>query len=331
MKITTLAVAAGVSAPLILSGSASGGFQGVATCVKLPAPSGFLTVNVYAVFDRPGEDHMLAVAGTPNSPLYIEVVGGTFYQHQFGTDRPPLDFFVEAFPSLAFDTFVTIGVKCVGDLPGCQPQDNMVITPGWPGFGSSVVSTSNSGWATNPSNPQGNPFDPVNSFPGDGRILIGQFSTADGNGISGTIWLQFLSNGVVGQSVVSFFNGGANVCGACRSSEECNDGDPCDGREVCVDFFCQPSPPEPDCNKNGVLDSCDIANGTSADANGNGIPDTCECPWDLDGGGTVGITDFLALLAAWGPNPGHPADFDGDGTVGIVDFLALLANWGPCP
>ena len=53
------------------------------------------------------------------------------------------------------------------------------------------------------------------------------------------------------------------------------------------------------------------------------------CPWDLDGGG-VGITDFLALLAAWGLNPGHPADFDGDGVVGILDFLALLANWGPC-
>ena len=55
------------------------------------------------------------------------------------------------------------------------------------------------------------------------------------------------------------------------------------------------------------------------------------CPWDIDGGGGVGITDFLMLLAAWGPNPGHPADFDGDGTVGITDFLDLLAHWGPCP
>jgi hypothetical protein len=54
------------------------------------------------------------------------------------------------------------------------------------------------------------------------------------------------------------------------------------------------------------------------------------CAADLDGDGTVGITDFLDLLAAWGPNPGHPADFDGDGMVGINDFLELLANWGPC-
>ncbi len=55
------------------------------------------------------------------------------------------------------------------------------------------------------------------------------------------------------------------------------------------------------------------------------------CPWDLDGGGGVGILDLLALLAAWGPNPGHPADFDGSGVVGILDLLTLLANWGPCP
>ncbi len=55
------------------------------------------------------------------------------------------------------------------------------------------------------------------------------------------------------------------------------------------------------------------------------------CPWDLDGGGDVGINDFLTLLGSWGPNPGHPADFDGDGEVGITDFLKLLGVWGPCP
>ena len=53
---------------------------------------------------------------------------------------------------------------------------------------------------------------------------------------------------------------------------------------------------------------------------------------DLDGDGTVGIVDFLALLAAWGPCPNPPApcpaDIDNDGTVGILDFLILLASWG---
>ncbi len=53
------------------------------------------------------------------------------------------------------------------------------------------------------------------------------------------------------------------------------------------------------------------------------------CPWDCgDGDGTVGIVDFLALLAAWGGT--GPCDVDGDG-VGITDFLELLGNWGDCP
>ncbi len=54
------------------------------------------------------------------------------------------------------------------------------------------------------------------------------------------------------------------------------------------------------------------------------------CPWDCTvggGDGTVGISDFLLLLAQWG-GPGT-CDFDGGG-VGITDFLELLANWGPC-
>jgi agmatine/peptidylarginine deiminase len=56
-----------------------------------------------------------------------------------------------------------------------------------------------------------------------------------------------------------------------------------------------------------------------------------DCPGDIDNDGDVGVTDFLALLAAWGPNPGHAADLDGDDTVGITDFLILLGLWGPCP
>ena len=59
-----------------------------------------------------------------------------------------------------------------------------------------------------------------------------------------------------------------------------------------------------------------------------------DCPWDVEppgGDGIVGITDFLVLLAQWGTDPGGPPDFDGDGNVGIVDFLELLANWGLCP
>jgi subtilisin family serine protease len=51
---------------------------------------------------------------------------------------------------------------------------------------------------------------------------------------------------------------------------------------------------------------------------------------DLDLDGTVGVVDFLKLLAAWGPCPIDDdclADLDGDGTVGVGDFLFLLSHW----
>ena len=51
---------------------------------------------------------------------------------------------------------------------------------------------------------------------------------------------------------------------------------------------------------------------------------------DIDGDGVVGIIDFLALLAAWGPCTKDCClpDLDLDGVVGIMDFLILLAEWG---
>ena len=54
----------------------------------------------------------------------------------------------------------------------------------------------------------------------------------------------------------------------------------------------------------------------------------CANPFNVSGDCSVGITDFLDLLGAWGANPGHPADFDMDGFVGITDFLDLLGGWG---
>jgi hypothetical protein len=53
-------------------------------------------------------------------------------------------------------------------------------------------------------------------------------------------------------------------------------------------------------------------------------------PGDTDGDLVIGIVDFLALLAAWGPNPGHPADFNDDDFVGVQDLEILLSNWGGC-
>ncbi len=52
---------------------------------------------------------------------------------------------------------------------------------------------------------------------------------------------------------------------------------------------------------------------------------------DLDGDGSVGVSDLLILLANWGrcgDCDDCPADLDGDCSVGVPDLLILLANWG---
>ena len=66
--------------------------------------------------------------------------------------------------------------------------------------------------------------------------------------------------------------------------------------------------------------------------NSDGSLGAASIPGDLDGDGFVTISDFLALLAAWGPcdapcPPSCSGDLDGDCVVGIADFLTLLANW----
>jgi hypothetical protein len=55
------------------------------------------------------------------------------------------------------------------------------------------------------------------------------------------------------------------------------------------------------------------------------------CPADLDGNGTVDVSDLLQLLAAWGPCADCVEDLDGSGSVDVSDLLELLAAWGPCP
>ncbi len=54
------------------------------------------------------------------------------------------------------------------------------------------------------------------------------------------------------------------------------------------------------------------------------------CPADLNGDGTVGVSDILALINAWGQS-NSPADLDGSGTVEVGDVLAMMGEWGVCP
>jgi len=54
------------------------------------------------------------------------------------------------------------------------------------------------------------------------------------------------------------------------------------------------------------------------------------CAADLDGDGSVGVDDLLAVIADWGCS-GCSGDIDGDGTVGVNDLLSIISGWGSCP
>ena len=108
---------------------------------------------------------------------------------------------------------------------------------------------------------------------------------------------------------------------------DCNRNGICDASDIAQGV-------SPDCNSNGIPDECDVADGSSNDVNGDGVPDECQpCEVaDIDNDGIVGTGDLLILLAQWGPCPPECfGDIDGDGMVGTTDLLMLLAAWGACP
>ncbi len=190
MKMKTLSVLAGLSAPLIATTVANSAFVGFKVVQKLDPNTGLaptfygnpiFVCNVYAEFDNAGNDYMTLVAGTPNTPLEITVLGGGTFHNVFGGgNTPPTTMAVNMNPDLAYDSFYTIGLKSVSGT------DNIILLYIDSLFGTMISSTTDGSWAV-PGFPnvtgQNDPFDAVNSFPGNGQILIGQFSTSTGTGI----------------------------------------------------------------------------------------------------------------------------------------------------
>ena len=195
MKLTTLGLAAGTAA-LIATNPAAATLTGIVVVAEPQGPD-LVVCNVYARFSEP-DDHLVAVGGTASSPLEVSITGGGFYQHPFGSDNAPPANLLVAFPSLAWDTFVTIGT---GPNPG---NDNTRMMPPWPGFGPSSLTMTDSGWFIAPSDAQGAPD-------GDGRVLLGRF-TYEGTAIDGRMVVQFITGGVHMQASVGFCHGLAGAC-----------------------------------------------------------------------------------------------------------------------
>ncbi len=271
MKVKTLALVAGLSAPLILTSSPDAGFVGLKVVSKPSINPNRLICNIYAQFDRPGEDRLNIVGGTVLYPLQIDVISGKFFNPAAGGDLAPSPQQIADNPNLAEDSFVTIGVKVYNPTDpgnGGQPTNNTSFKPGWPGFGTNTLSTTGSAWFVTPNDPQGDPFNPA-YVAGNGQILIAQFTVRDIDGdgfvaLSGSMLLQVVSNG---QTI-----------------------------DVPVSFFC--SPPCPwDCQviPDGFVSINDLF---QLLAQWNQVGTSC----DFDGGG-AGITDLFEMFGNWGQCP----------------------------
>ncbi|MFM1804175.1 MAG: hypothetical protein RL136_1054 [Planctomycetota bacterium] len=90
-----------------------------------------------------------------------------------------------------------------------------------------------------------------------------------------------------------------------------------------------------DCDRNGLVDSCEIMRDPSLDLDADGELDACilPCPADITSDRKVTGDDLAIVLASWGmraPKAGL-ADIDGSGTVDGGDLAILLGAWGDCP
>ena len=321
MKTRTVNLLSGLGTCLILAGPAPATFTGISV-EATPNEFGILTCRVYAEFSNP-DDRLLGVYGMPEAPLEIEVTGGSFYQHPFGSDGPPSHSLIETFPSLAFDTFVAIG------LSETDGNDFMTITPGWPGFGPGSLHLTDNGWFVTPDQPQGAPD-------AGGRVLLGQFSTTDGRSFFGRFLIQALSNGAPILAFVGFCH---------PASAPCFDGDLNLDNVVGIEDFLillgcwgPVDDGDPGCvyadaqgNADGDVGIVDFLALLSHWTIFTDVPTGDEVDADLNDDGVVDVLDLLLWLACKGSVSREClmiADLDGDGFIGVNDLVLLITSWG---
>ena len=321
MKLKTLSVLAGLGGTLIVCDPVAGEFLGFEIS-GVQSQFGINVCTFSAFFDNP-DDRLLAVAGTASAPLMVDFIsGGTFYQHVFGGDTAPLQALIDLFPSLADDTFVTIGVE-VDD-----GTDATWLTPGWPGFGAMALGGPNQAWFVTPDDAQAAP-DPT------GRVLLGHFSTADFVAARGRFVILAISDG---EPILRY-------TGDCcfLSEAPCTEGDVDPDNVVGILDFLRllsdwgPCPPDDDCwadlngdGEVGIVDFLLLLRLWTAPG-----PDPLPTvDVDVNGDGVVNNADVERVRTCWGSQQSpfcDPADLDGDGVVGVRDILILLANWGGSP
>ncbi|MDG2291325.1 MAG: hypothetical protein P8L37_01605 [Phycisphaerales bacterium] len=173
MNFKQLTVLAG-GATLLLSAAASADFQGLSyEVVAIDGVSGHWTARIYA--DLGAGDRLDAVYGNAANPLSMGT-SSSLYQNAFGGNtsaaiNPAL---YAAFPSLVYDSWVTIGL---------EDQGNNALSDIGMNYGADSVSTSDGSFYVTPDDAQGQEV--------GGRVLIAQFtSLGNDSHLMGMISLQ---------------------------------------------------------------------------------------------------------------------------------------------
>lgn len=203
MKVKNLHVLAGLGGSLLLTAGASAAITGITAELQDfsggyeladGSTGGGTTATVggaFAAFDAVWDvyrlwatvDSALSTVGgiggsvDNNIDFIIDAGdGGVFYNHPvFDSDSSQNPALFNAFPTAAFDTFVTIGVADGSSSPLITEPNNE-----FNGFQSSI-SCQNCGWTTTPAAG----FGVVSDGDGGLRVLLGQFTVMEGSVFSG--------------------------------------------------------------------------------------------------------------------------------------------------
>jgi hypothetical protein len=148
----------------LFTGVASADLQGI-SIDSIDSQLGIgLTHRVYVNVDA--GDQVDAIFGDTESALDIHPETGSFYQNMFGYHSPPAEALFGLFPSVQYDSFVTIGLL--------TDTDNAMLDIGidWTDFETNggAIWADNGTWFATP--------DDAQVFEQDGRVLIGQFTGA---------------------------------------------------------------------------------------------------------------------------------------------------------
>ena len=168
-----IGLTAGVGS-LVLASTAMADFTGMQYETVENGMAGLTTYRVYAGVETGGE--LDAVYGDETCVLTVASDAG-FSQNAFGGWGTPNAALFAVFPSLAFDSFVTIGL--LDDANDAMLSIGIDYTDFEAG---GDISTDNGTWFATPADPQ--------VFEIDGRVLVGQFTVGDSDHVFGSMNFQ---------------------------------------------------------------------------------------------------------------------------------------------